>query len=100
MKSRSIRKNAQVGLGLPIGEAPIALALKFGNFGTVDFFEKALRFQNGRTWRRQFRLQSVGPRKLGAQGGKLLGFRSPAMIASMIFLPISESRFRTMILSD
>jgi uncharacterized protein YgbK (DUF1537 family) len=25
-----------------IGDDPVALALKSGNFGTVDFFEKAL----------------------------------------------------------
>jgi len=39
---KSLRYGCQIVLGVPtamtIGEAPIALALKFGNFGTVDFF--------------------------------------------------------------
>ena len=39
---------AELAVGLnrvDVGEDPIALALKSGNFGTDDFFEKALRAQ-------------------------------------------------------
>ena len=43
----ALRIGAQIDPGVPatasIGASPIALALKSGNFGSVDFFEKALR---------------------------------------------------------
>ncbi|WP_426396228.1 3-oxo-tetronate kinase [Ralstonia sp. R-29] len=43
---RALRIGPQIDPGVPwtatIGDDPIALALKSGNFGTVDFFEKAL----------------------------------------------------------
>jgi uncharacterized protein YgbK (DUF1537 family) len=32
-----------------LDEQPVALALKSGNFGSVDFFEKALRYLDGKT---------------------------------------------------
>jgi uncharacterized protein YgbK (DUF1537 family) len=44
---RSLRIGAQIDPGVPAtltaGDAPLALALKSGNFGSVDFFAKALR---------------------------------------------------------
>jgi uncharacterized protein YgbK (DUF1537 family) len=44
---RALRIGAQIDPGIPatasVGEAPIAMALKSGNFGSLDFFEKALR---------------------------------------------------------
>ncbi|MDE2201300.1 MAG: four-carbon acid sugar kinase family protein [Burkholderiaceae bacterium] len=43
---RALRIGPQIDPGVPwtatIGNEPVALALKSGNFGTVDFFEKAL----------------------------------------------------------
>jgi uncharacterized protein YgbK (DUF1537 family) len=43
--------HAQIDPGVPatatVGAQPLALALKSGNFGTIDFFEKALRHLNG-----------------------------------------------------
>lgn len=43
----ALRIGAQIDPGVPatasIGATPLALALKSGNFGSVDFFEKALR---------------------------------------------------------
>ncbi len=43
---RALRIGPQIDPGVPwtatIGDDPVALALKSGNFGTVDFFEKAL----------------------------------------------------------
>ncbi|MDY7545175.1 four-carbon acid sugar kinase family protein [Glaciimonas sp. CA11.2] len=43
----ALRIGKQIDPGVPatasIGDVPLALALKSGNFGTVDFFEKALR---------------------------------------------------------
>lgn len=52
---RVLRIGAQIDPGVPAtasvpadaSEAPLALALKSGNFGTVDFFEKALRQLSG-----------------------------------------------------
>ncbi|WP_027209706.1 3-oxo-tetronate kinase [Burkholderia sp. WSM2232] len=48
---RSLRIGAQIDPGVPAtattGAQPLALALKSGNFGTTDFFEKALRHLNG-----------------------------------------------------
>jgi 3-dehydrotetronate 4-kinase len=45
---------APIDPGVPVtvtpgapGEAPLALALKSGNFGATDFFDKALRFMEG-----------------------------------------------------
>jgi uncharacterized protein YgbK (DUF1537 family) len=47
---RGLRVGAEIDPGVPwtvsIGEDPIALALKSGNFGADDFFEKALRVQS------------------------------------------------------
>ncbi|PUA20480.1 3-oxo-tetronate kinase [Glaciimonas sp. PCH181] len=44
---KALRIGKQIDPGVPattsIGETPVALALKSGNFGAVDFFEKALR---------------------------------------------------------
>lgn len=44
---RALRIGAQIDPGVPatasVGATPLALALKSGNFGSVDFFEKALR---------------------------------------------------------
>ena len=44
---RALRIGAQIDPGVPatasIGATPLALALKSGNFGSIDFFEKALR---------------------------------------------------------
>jgi uncharacterized protein YgbK (DUF1537 family) len=44
---RALRIGTQIDPGVPatvsIGETPIAMALKSGNFGSVDFFAKALR---------------------------------------------------------
>lgn len=44
---QSLRIGAQIDPGVPatasVGDEPIAMALKSGNFGSVDFFEKALR---------------------------------------------------------
>ena len=44
---KALRIGMQIDPGVPattsIGETPLALALKSGNFGAVDFFEKALR---------------------------------------------------------
>jgi uncharacterized protein YgbK (DUF1537 family) len=43
---RALRIGAQIDPGVPatasIGATPLALALKSGNFGSIDFFEKAL----------------------------------------------------------
>ncbi|CAD6536976.1 3-oxo-tetronate kinase [Paraburkholderia kirstenboschensis] len=48
---RTLRIGAQIDPGVPatatMGAQPLALALKSGNFGTTDFFEKALRHLNG-----------------------------------------------------
>lgn len=48
---RALRIGAQIDPGVPatvsIGSTPLALALKSGNFGGVDFFEKALRHLDG-----------------------------------------------------
>jgi uncharacterized protein YgbK (DUF1537 family) len=48
---RTLRIGAQIDPGVPatatVGAQPLALALKSGNFGTIDFFEKALRHLNG-----------------------------------------------------
>ncbi len=48
---RTLRIGAQIDPGVPAtattGAQPLALALKSGNFGTTDFFEKALRHLNG-----------------------------------------------------
>ncbi|CAB3674288.1 3-oxo-tetronate kinase [Paraburkholderia rhynchosiae] len=50
---RTLRIGAQIDPGVPAtattGSQPLALALKSGNFGTTDFFEKALRHLNGAT---------------------------------------------------
>ena len=47
----TLRIGAQIDPGVPatatVGTQPLALALKSGNFGTTDFFEKALRHLNG-----------------------------------------------------
>ncbi len=47
----TLRIGAQIDPGVPatatIGAEPLALALKSGNFGTADFFEKALRHLDG-----------------------------------------------------
>uniref|UniRef100_E1TE57 3-oxo-tetronate kinase n=1 Tax=Burkholderia sp. (strain CCGE1003) TaxID=640512 RepID=E1TE57_BURSG len=47
----SLRIGAQIDPGVPAtattGAQPLALALKSGNFGTTDFFEKALRHLGG-----------------------------------------------------
>ncbi|MFM0627341.1 3-oxo-tetronate kinase [Paraburkholderia xenovorans] len=47
----TLRIGAQIDPGVPAtattGAEPLALALKSGNFGTADFFEKALRHLNG-----------------------------------------------------
>jgi 3-dehydrotetronate 4-kinase len=47
----ALRIGPQIDPGVPwtasIGERPIALALKSGNFGTVDFFSKALAMLEG-----------------------------------------------------
>jgi uncharacterized protein YgbK (DUF1537 family) len=48
---RTLRIGAQIDPGVPAtattGAQPLALALKSGNFGTADFFEKALRHLDG-----------------------------------------------------
>jgi len=48
---RALRIGTQIDPGVPatvsIGPTPLALALKSGNFGSVDFFEKALRQLGG-----------------------------------------------------
>ncbi len=48
---RSLRIGAQIDPGVPAtattGAQPLALALKSGNFGATDFFEKALRHLDG-----------------------------------------------------
>ncbi|MGA9917548.1 MAG: 3-oxo-tetronate kinase [Paraburkholderia sp.] len=48
---RTLRIGAQIDPGVPATATtdaePLALALKSGNFGTVDFFEKALRHLDG-----------------------------------------------------
>lgn len=48
---RTLRIGAQIDPGVPAtattGTEPLALALKSGNFGTTDFFEKALRHLEG-----------------------------------------------------
>lgn len=50
---RALRIGAQIDPGVPATATtdaePLALALKSGNFGTVDFFEKALRHLDGAT---------------------------------------------------
>lgn len=47
LEVRALRIGAQIDPGVPatttLDAQPLALALKSGNFGTVDFFEKALR---------------------------------------------------------
>jgi uncharacterized protein YgbK (DUF1537 family) len=48
---RTLRIGAQIDPGVPAtattGAEPLALALKSGNFGTTDFFDKALRHLDG-----------------------------------------------------
>ncbi|RFB70989.1 MULTISPECIES: 3-oxo-tetronate kinase [unclassified Herbaspirillum] len=48
---RALRIGPQIDPGVPatatLDDEPLALALKSGNFGSVDFFEKALRFLGG-----------------------------------------------------
>lgn len=48
---KALRIGPQIDPGVPatstLGDVPIALALKSGNFGTVDFFDKALRVLRG-----------------------------------------------------
>ncbi|MGF6770166.1 uncharacterized protein YgbK (DUF1537 family) [Paraburkholderia sp. GAS199] len=48
---RTLRIGAQIDPGVPAtattGDEPLALALKSGNFGSEDFFEKALRHLDG-----------------------------------------------------
>jgi uncharacterized protein YgbK (DUF1537 family) len=48
---RTLRIGAQIDPGVPAtatsGAEPLALALKSGNFGSTDFFEKALRHLDG-----------------------------------------------------
>ena len=48
---RALRIGPQIDPGVPatatLDAEPLALALKSGNFGTVDFFEKALRVLQG-----------------------------------------------------
>ena len=48
---RGLRVGMEIDPGVPwtasIGDNPIALALKSGNFGAPDFFEKAFRCLNG-----------------------------------------------------
>jgi uncharacterized protein YgbK (DUF1537 family) len=48
---RTLRIGAQIDPGVPATATtdaePLALALKSGNFGTIDFFEKALRHLDG-----------------------------------------------------
>ncbi|MFL9947097.1 four-carbon acid sugar kinase family protein [Paraburkholderia agricolaris] len=50
---RTLRIGAQIDPGVPVTATtdaePLALALKSGNFGTIDFFEKALRHLDGAT---------------------------------------------------
>ena len=50
---RALRIGPQIDPGVPatatLDEQPVALALKSGNFGSVDFFEKALRYLDGKT---------------------------------------------------
>ncbi|MFL9886635.1 four-carbon acid sugar kinase family protein [Paraburkholderia agricolaris] len=50
---RTLRIGAQIDPGVPATATtdaePLALALKSGNFGTIDFFEKALRHLDGAT---------------------------------------------------
>ncbi len=50
---RTLRIGAQIDPGVPAtvttGAEPLALALKSGNFGAIDFFEKALRHLHGVT---------------------------------------------------
>jgi uncharacterized protein YgbK (DUF1537 family) len=47
--ARALRIGAQIDPGVPwtqtVGEPRFALALKSGNFGAVDFFDKALGMQ-------------------------------------------------------
>ena len=51
LRVKSLRIGAQIDPGVPatqsIGEEPLALALKSGNFGTKDFFAKALKSLDG-----------------------------------------------------
>lgn len=51
LEVKALRIGPQIDPGVPatstLGDAPVALALKSGNFGTVDFFEKALRVLKG-----------------------------------------------------
>jgi uncharacterized protein YgbK (DUF1537 family) len=55
LEVRMLRIGAQIDPGVPAtasvpshpDEAPLALALKSGNFGAVDFFDKALARLNG-----------------------------------------------------
>jgi 3-dehydrotetronate 4-kinase len=48
---RTLRIGAQIDPGVPAtattGAEPLALALKSGNFGSTDFFDKALRHLDG-----------------------------------------------------
>jgi uncharacterized protein YgbK (DUF1537 family) len=48
---KSLQIGAQIDPGVPatatIGDAPLGLALKSGNFGAIDFFDKALRELDG-----------------------------------------------------
>jgi uncharacterized protein YgbK (DUF1537 family) len=48
---RALRIGAQIDPGVPVtattGAEPLALALKSGNFGSTDFFDKALRHLDG-----------------------------------------------------
>ena len=49
--SKNFTGSMQIDPGVPatqsIGDEPLALALKSGNFGTKDFFVKALKALNG-----------------------------------------------------
>ena len=51
LEVRALRIGQQIDPGVPatvtLDAQPIALALKSGNFGSVDFFEKALRHLEG-----------------------------------------------------
>jgi uncharacterized protein YgbK (DUF1537 family) len=51
LEVHTLRIGAQIDPGVPAtattGDAPLALALKSGNFGTTDFFAKALRHLDG-----------------------------------------------------
>ena len=53
LEVRALRIGPQIDPGVPatatLDDQPVALALKSGNFGSVDFFEKALRYLDGKT---------------------------------------------------